>query len=100
MQVSKCQFVKVQMTNWYLPSWGFPGNSVGKESFCDTGDLGSVPGLGRTPGDGNGKPPCYSCLENPMDREAWQATVYGVAGVGHNLATEPPPPSTSIRIKS
>ena len=53
--------------------------SVGKESTCDAGDVGSVPGLGRSPGEGNDKPFQYSCLENPMDREAWQATFHGVA---------------------
>ena len=51
-----------------------------KESACnagDTGDLGSVPGLGRSPGEGNGNPLQYSCLENSMDRESWRATVHG-----------------------
>ena len=78
---------------------GFPGGSNGKESACNAGDLGSIPGLGRYPGEGNGNPLQYSCLENPMDREAWEATVHGVARVRHNLATKPPPPSTSMRIK-
>ena len=50
------------------------------------GDLGSVPGLGSSPGEGNGNPLQYSCLENPMDRGAWQATVHGTARVGHDLA--------------
>ena len=57
---------------------GFPGDSVSKESTCnagDTGDAGSIPGLGRSPGGGRGNPLRYSCLENPMDREARQATV-------------------------
>ena len=58
---------------------GFPCSSVGKESACSTGDLGSIPGLGRFPGEGNGNPLQYSCLKNPMDRGAWQATVHGVA---------------------
>ena len=58
---------------------GFPGGSDGKESACNVGDLGSIPGLGRSPGGGHGKPLQYSCLENPMNREAWQAPVYGVA---------------------
>ena len=57
----------------------FPHNSVGKESACNAGDLGSIPGLGRSPGEGNGNPLQYSCLENPMDREAWWATVHGFA---------------------
>ena len=47
-----------------------------------------IPGSGRSRGKGNGNPLQYSCLENPMDREAWQATVHGVARVGHDLATK------------
>ena len=71
---------------------GFPHSSVGKESFCNARDLSLIPGLGRSPGEGNGNPLQYSCLENPMDRGAWQATVHGIARVGHDLATKPPPP--------
>ena len=52
---------------------GFPGGSDGKESTCNAGDLGSIPGLGRSPGGGHGNPLQYSCLENPMDRAAWWA---------------------------
>ena len=52
--------------------------SDGKESACNAGDLGLIPGLGRLPGEGNGNPLQYSCLENFMDRGAWQATVHGV----------------------
>ena len=58
---------------------GFPGGSAGKESACNVEDLGSIPGLGRSPGEGKGYPLQYSGLENPMDRGAWQATVHGVA---------------------
>ena len=58
---------------------GFPGGSEVKVSACNVGDLGSIPGLGRSPGEGNGNPLQYSCLDNPMDRGAWWATVYGVA---------------------
>ena len=58
---------------------GFPGGSAGKESTCNAGDLGSVPGSGRSPGGGHGKPLQYSCLENPMDRGAWRAAVRGVS---------------------
>ena len=58
---------------------GFPGDSDGKESACNAGDLGSIPGAGRSPGERNGNPLQYSCLENSMDREAWWATVHGVA---------------------
>ena len=55
-----------------------PGGSDGKESTCNAGDLGSIPGLGRSPEEGNGYPLQYSCLENSMDRGTWQATVHGV----------------------
>ena len=57
---------------------GFPGGSAGKESACNAADLGSIPGLGRSPGEGKGYPFQYSCLKNPMDRGAWWATVHGV----------------------
>ena len=57
----------------------FPGGSDGKASACNAGDLGSIPGLGRSPGEGNGNPLQYSCLENPTDGGAWLATVHGVA---------------------
>ena len=57
---------------------GFPGGSDGKESTCKVGDLGSVPGLGRSLGEGNGYPLQYSCLENSMDRGAWQAAAHGI----------------------
>ena len=56
---------------------GFPGSSDSKESACSAGDLGSIRGLGRSPGGGHGNPLQYSCLENSMDRGAWQATVMG-----------------------
>ena len=58
---------------------GFPPGSVDKESTCNAGDLNLIPGWGRSPGEGNGNPLQCSCLGNPMDREAWQATVYGVS---------------------
>ena len=60
----------------YIP--GFPGGSEVKLSACNEGDLGSIPGSGSSPGEGNGNPLQYSCLENPMDGGAWWATVYGV----------------------
>ena len=60
-------------------SMGFPGGSESKESACNAGDLGSILELGRYPGEGNGKPIQYSCLENPMDRGAWWAAVHWVA---------------------
>ena len=58
---------------------GFPGGSNDKESACSAGDLGSIPGSARFPGEGNGNPLQYSRLENPMDREAWWASVPGAA---------------------
>ena len=58
--------------------WGFPGGSDGKASACNVGDLGSVPGLVRSPGEGKGYPLQYSALENSMDREDLQAVVHGV----------------------
>ena len=57
---------------------GFPGGSDRKESACHTGDLGSIPGLGKSPVKGNGNPLCYSCLENSKDRGAWQTIVHRV----------------------
>ena len=57
---------------------GFPGGSDGKESACSVGDPDSIPGLGRSPGEGNGYPLQYSYLENSMDRGAWWATVHRV----------------------
>ena len=62
--------------------YGFPGGSVGKEppaNAGDTRDMGSIPGSGSSPGEGNGNPFQYSCLENSMDRGAWQAIIHGVA---------------------
>ena len=57
----------------------FPGGSDGKASAYNVGNPGSIPGLGGTPGEGNGNPLQYTCLENPMDGGSWQATVNGVA---------------------
>ena len=58
---------------------GFPGGLDGNESACNVGDSGSIPGSERSPGEGNGYPLQYSCLENSMNRGAWQATVHGVS---------------------
>ena len=66
---------------------GFPGGSNGKESAWNTGDPGSIPGSGRSPGEGNGNTLQYSCLENYMNTGAWQATVHGVQRVGHDWGT-------------
>ena len=65
----------------------FPGSSDGKASACNAGDPGSIPVSGRSPGERNGNLLQYSCLENPMDRGAWQATVHGVAKIGHDWVT-------------
>ena len=66
-----------------------PNGSVGKEPACNAGDLDSNPGMGRSRGEWNGKPLQYSCLENPMDRGAWQATIHEVTESdtteGHSL---------------
>ena len=61
-------------------------------------DAVSIPGSRRSSGEGNGNPLQYSCLGTPMDRGAWQATVHGVARVGHNLVTKPPSPHTMLNI--
>ena len=74
---------------------GFPDSSVGKESAWHAGDPSSIPGLGRSSGEGNGNPLQYSCLENTMDRGAWRAIVHGVSRVGHNLETKPPTTTTT-----
>ena len=64
------------------------GGSESKRICSQWGDPGSLPGLGRCPGEGNGNPLQYSCLENSMDRGAWQATVNGLQRVGHDWATK------------
>jgi len=61
--------------SYFRELWAFPGGSGGKESACNAGDPGLIPGLGRSPGEGNGYPLQYSCLENSMDRGAGWATV-------------------------
>ena len=61
-----------------LITWGFPGGTSGKEPVCNAGDMKDgdlIPGSGISPGGGHGNPLEYSCLENPMDRETWQATI-------------------------
>ena len=63
-------------------SVAFPGGSVGKECACNAGDVNSIPRWGRSPEEGNGNPLQYSCLESPMDREAWWATVHRVPKSG------------------
>ena len=66
-------------THTSVPFGGFPGGSEGKESTCNAGDMGLIHGSGRSSGEGNGNPLQYSCLENPLDRRAWWATVHGAA---------------------
>ena len=68
--------------------WHLLHSSVSKESACSAGDLGLIPGSGRSPGEGNGNPFQYSCLKNPLDGGPWKATVHGVARVGYDLATK------------
>ena len=69
--------IKAKTNKWNLIK-DFPGGSDGKVSAYNAEDLGSIPGSGRSPGEGNGSPLQYSCLGNPMDRGVWQATVHGV----------------------
>ena len=82
---------------------GFPGDAEVKASACNVGDLGSIPGSGRPPREGNSNPLQYSCLENPTDGGAWWATVHGSQRVGHDWATSlsfffshPAAPTTSL----
>ena len=72
-----------------LGSTAFPGGSDGKASVYNVGDLGSIPGSGRCAGEGNGNPLQYYCLENPMDRGAWWATVHGVTKIWTRLSDVP-----------
>ena len=67
-----------------------PYSLVSKESACNAGDLGLIPGSGRSPAEGNGNLLQYFCLENPMNKGTWRATVHEVTRVGHDLATKPP----------
>ena len=69
--------------------WGFSGGAVVKNPPTNVEDTGLIPKSGRFPGGGDVNPLQYSCLENPMDRGAWRATVHGVAGVRHDLVTKP-----------
>ena len=64
---------------------------IGKESVCNAGDLRLITGSGRFPGEGNGNPLQYSCLENSHGQSSLAATVHGVVRVGHDLVTKPPP---------
>ena len=64
-------YLIIEGNPWIRTLFLFPGGSDGKGSANNAGDLGSIPGLGRSPGEGNGNPHQYSCLENPMDRGTW-----------------------------
>ena len=82
---------------------GFPGGAGGKEPACQSRrrrDVGSIPASERSPEGGHSNPLQYSCLENPMDRGAWQAMIHGVTRVGHDLVTKPSkvyePPDRSL----
>ena len=68
----------MRMKQVNINTLGFPGGSVGKESVCSAAELGLIPVLGRSLGEGKGNPLQYSCLENPMDRGGWRATVHGI----------------------
>ena len=84
-------YVSIISLKWIYPSiylfMGFPGGAEVKASACNVGDLGSIPGLGRSPGEGNVNTLLYSCLENPMDGGAWWATIHGSQRVRHDWAT-------------
>ena len=70
---------------------GFLCSLVSKKAACNAGDPGSIPGSRRSPGEGNSNPLQYSSLKNLMNRETWRAVVHGVARVGYDLVTKPPP---------
>ena len=80
--------VSPEHTRLLAVTLGFPGGSDSKESACNAGDLGLIPGSGRSPGEGNGYPLRYSCLENSVDRGAWWATVHRGAKIGHDWVTK------------
>ena len=86
MQLSIQSFI--QVFNGHLERVSFPEGSDGKESTCNAGDAGLIPGPGRSSGEGNDNPLQYCCLENPMDRGDWRVTVHGVAKVLGMTGTE------------
>ena len=86
-----CNCLYISAESWVIASlYGFPHSSVSKESACNAGDPGLIPGSGRSSGEGNGNPLQYSWLQNPMDRGSWKATVHGILRVGHDWAIKPP----------
>ena len=78
LSLSPSFLCNVNMRRMFTETSGFPGGSDSKESACNTEDPGLIPGSGRSPGEGNGNPLQYPCLENPKDRGAWWAAVCGV----------------------
>ena len=80
--VQKHQFFGAQLSLCSSFLFGFPGGSDSKASACSAGNQGSIPGSGRSPGEGNGNPLQYSCPENPMSSRAWQPTVFPVVMYG------------------
>ena len=80
--------------------WGFPGGPVVKNLPANVGDPGSIPGLGRSPGKGNGNPLQYSCLDNFMDRRAWRATIHGFAKAGHDVGTKSHQPLPQMMMRN
>ena len=88
---SKVNIKSLPSTVAHHSTVGFPYRSVDKETACNfCKRLGFDPWVGRSTGEGNSNPLQYSCLKNPMDGEAWRATVHGVARVGHDLVAKPP----------
>ena len=77
---------------------GFPGGALVKNPPANAGDPGSIPGSRRSPGEGNGNSLEYSCLDNPMDRGAWQATVHGVAKSQTRLSMHATPHISSLYV--
>ena len=94
------EWLLISMTYPPKDPWGFPGGSVGKESACSAGNhlqyrrYRFSPWVRISPGEEHGNPFQYSCLEDPIDRGAWWATVHGVTRVGHDLVTTTKPPRT------
>ena len=91
VSLSTSLFSLLKLLTGHVVYKGFPCSLVGKESAYNAGDPGSIPGLGRSPGEGKGYSLQYSCLGNLMDRGAWQTTVHEVARVGYDLVIKPPP---------
>ena len=91
VSLSTSLFSLLKLLTGHVVYKGFPCSLVGKESAYNAGDPGSIPGLGRSPGEGKGYSLQYSCLGNLMDRGAWQTTVHEVARVVYDLVIKPPP---------